>query len=62
VRRDQVLQLPSIPAGGPGYPAGPYRFVDCAYVVITYEIDAEVVREQLPEPLEPLDRPLAHYE
>jgi len=31
-------------------------------MVITYETDPEIVRAELPEPLEPLDRPLVHYE
>ena len=60
--RKTILELPSMPAAGPSYPAGPYRFVDREYMVITYETDPEVIREQLPEPLEPLDQPLVHYE
>jgi acetoacetate decarboxylase len=43
-------------------PAGPYRFVDREYMIISYETDPEIVREQLPEPLEPLDTPIVHYE
>src|SRR5262245_16308023 len=62
VRKEDVLKLPSMPASGPSYPAGPYRFVDREFMVITYETDAEIVRAQLPEPLEPLERPLVHYE
>ncbi len=31
-------------------------------MVITYETDREIIVEQLPEPLEPLDEPLVHYE
>ncbi len=62
MRKEEVLNLNSMPAAGSSYPAGPYRFIDREYMVITYETDAEVVREQLPEPLEPLDRPLVHYE
>ena len=48
--------------GRPKLSDGPYRFVDREYMVITYETDPEVIREQLPEPLEPVDRPLVHYE
>jgi acetoacetate decarboxylase len=62
MRREDVLKLPSMPAAGPSYPAGPYLFVDREYMVISYETDPEVVRAQLPEPLEPLEQPLIHYE
>src|SRR5499427_9396622 len=62
MRKEDVLKLPSMPASGPSYPAGPYRFIDREYMVITYETDREIVREQLPEPLEPIDKPLVHYE
>lgn len=31
-------------------------------MVITYETDPEIISDQLPEPLEPLDQPLVHYE
>jgi acetoacetate decarboxylase len=62
VREQDVLKLPSMPAAGPSYPAGPYRFVDREYMVITYETDADVIDAQLPVPLEAGDRPLIHYE
>ncbi|NRP75803.1 Acetoacetate decarboxylase [Ensifer psoraleae] len=55
---EDVLELPSMPLAGPSYPKGPYRFVDREYMIISYETDAEIVREQLPEPLEPIDTPL----
>jgi acetoacetate decarboxylase len=58
VREQDVLKLPSMPAAGPSYPAGPYRFVDREYMVITYETDADVIDAQLPVPLEAGDRPL----
>ena len=51
-----------MPAAGPSYPAGPYRFIDREYMVITYETDAAEIAAQLPEPLQPLDQPLVHYE
>jgi acetoacetate decarboxylase len=57
-----VLELNSMPAAGPSYPAGPYRFINREYMVITYETDAELIDEQLPEPLEPLKQSLVHYE
>src|SRR5262245_7899543 len=59
---EEILDLPSMPLAGPSYPKGPYRFVAREYMVITYETDEELIREQLPEPLEPTDRPLVHYE
>jgi acetoacetate decarboxylase len=62
MRKEDVLRLPSMPAAGPSYPAGPYRFVDREFLVITYETDPEVIRQQLPEPLEPIDEPLVQYE
>jgi acetoacetate decarboxylase len=62
MRKEEVLQLPSMPAAGPSYPAGPYRFIDREFLVITYETDPELIREQLPEPLEAIEQPLVHYE
>jgi acetoacetate decarboxylase len=62
VRSDQILELPSMPLAGPSYPDGPYRFVNREYMVISYETDREIIREQLPEPLGPVDRPIVHYE
>jgi acetoacetate decarboxylase len=62
MRAEDVRRLPSMPLAGPSYPRGPYRFIDRQYMVISYETDAEAIRAQLPEPLEPLDRPLVHYE
>ncbi len=62
MRVSDILELPSMPLAGPSYPRGPYRFIDREYMIISYETDPEVVREQLPEPLEPLERPLVHYE
>jgi acetoacetate decarboxylase len=59
MRKEDILRLPSMPAAGPSYPAGPYRFVDREYMVITY---ADVLAAQLPEPLEPLEHPIVHYE
>jgi hypothetical protein len=40
----------------------PLPFHRREFLVITYETDAELIRAQLTEPLEPIDRPLAHYE
>jgi acetoacetate decarboxylase len=62
MRKEDVLKLPSMPAAGPSYPTGPYRFIDREYMVITYETDPAVIRAELPEPLEPGEEPLVHYE
>jgi acetoacetate decarboxylase len=62
MRADEILKLPSMPAAGPSYPAGPYRFVNREYMIITYESDPDLIREQLPEPLEPVDQPVVNYE
>ena len=62
MRREDILKLPSMPASGPSYPAGPYRFIHREFMVITYESDPTVIRDHLPEPLEPVERPLVHYE
>jgi acetoacetate decarboxylase len=55
LKKVDILKLPSMPAAGPSYPAGPYRFINREYMVITYEADAAEIADQLPEPLEPLD-------
>jgi acetoacetate decarboxylase len=62
MRAEDILALPSMPLAGPSYPKGPYRFIDREYMVISYETEPEIVRAQLPEPLEPADRPLVSYE
>lgn len=62
MRKEDVLKLPSMPAASPSYPAGPYRFINREFLVITYETDAELIRAQLPEPLEPIEQPIVHYE
>jgi acetoacetate decarboxylase len=62
MREEDIHKLPSMPAAGPSYPAGPYRFIDREFMVITYETDPEIIRAQLPEPLEPVEHPIVHYE
>ncbi len=52
-----MLKLPSMPMAGPSYPAGPYRFVNREFLVISYETDPDLIRAGLPEPLEPIDQP-----
>jgi acetoacetate decarboxylase len=62
MRKADVLKLPSMPMASPSYPVGPYRFVNREFLVITYETDPDVIRAGLPEPLEPAEQPLVHYE
>jgi len=62
MRKADVLKLPSMPLAGPSYPAGPYRFIDREFLVISYETDPDLIRAGLPEPLEPIETPIVHYE
>ncbi len=62
MRKADVLKLPSMPMAGPSYPAGPYRFINREFLVITYETDPDLIRAGLPEPLEPIDQAIVHYE
>ena len=62
MNRETILAAPSMPVAGPSYPAGPYRFIHREFMVITYESDPELIRAQLPEPLEPIAQPLVAYE
>ncbi|HLI12024.1 MAG TPA: acetoacetate decarboxylase [Alphaproteobacteria bacterium] len=60
--RDEILRLPSMPALGPSYPHGPYRFIDREYCIISYESDPAAIRAALPEPLEPDPEPVVNFE
>src|SRR5580692_8426565 len=62
MRKADILKLPSMPMAGPSYPAGPYRFIDREFLVITYETDPELIRAGLPEPLQPIEQAIVHYE
>jgi acetoacetate decarboxylase len=62
MKPDDVIKLKSTPIASPSFPHGPYRFVNREFLAITYETDAEAIRAQLPEPLEPLDAPRVVYE
>jgi acetoacetate decarboxylase len=42
-----------MPVFCPSYPAGPYRFVNREFLIISYESDPEMVRAAVPEPLKP---------
>src|SRR6201986_696742 len=62
MRSADILKLPSMPMAGPSYPAGPYRFINRKFRVIPYETDPALTRPGRPEPLEPIDNPIVHYE
>jgi acetoacetate decarboxylase len=62
MKLEDVLNLPSMPAASPSYPRGPYRFIDREYLIITYETNADAIRDALPEPLEPDGSHTALYE
>jgi acetoacetate decarboxylase len=51
--RDEILAASSMPLSSPSYPKGPYRLIDREYLLIHYASDPEMIREMLPEPLEP---------
>lgn len=59
---DEILRAPSMPLASPSFPRGPYRFVDREYFIVSYLTDAAAIRAALPEPLEPLEDPVVHYE
>ncbi len=62
MNREQILGMTSMPAAGPSYPRGPYRFINREYLIITYESDAAAIRAALPEPLMPQEGNLVAYE
>ena len=62
MKREDILLTPSMPASGPSYPKGPYRFVRREYLIITYETDPQVIRDVLPEPLQPARGNLMYFE
>ena len=43
----------AMPLNDPAYPRGPYKFYNREFVVITYRTDIDILREVVPEPLEP---------
>ena len=54
MNKKEVIGLASMPLQSPTYPRGPYKFFNRQYLVISYRTDPAVMREQLPEPLEPV--------
>src|SRR5512141_2560025 len=53
MKKSDVLALPSMPLQSPTFPRGPYKFFNRQYLVISYKTDAALIREALPEPLQP---------
>ena len=53
MKKEQILQLTSLPIVGPSYPHAPNRFINREYLNITYETDEELLRAVVPEPLVP---------
>ena len=53
MKKNEILKIASMPISSPSYPKGPYRFINREYFIITYESDPKMIREMLPEPLEP---------
>lgn len=53
MKKEQVLNMPSMPIASVSYPRGPYRFINREYMIIAYESDPDAIREQVPEPLQP---------
>lgn len=50
-----------VPSWIEAYPAGPYRFINREFFVITYESDMDVIRSIVPSALEVVD-PIVKYE
>ena len=62
MNRKQILSLPSMPAAGPSYPRGPYRFLDREFFIVVYESDPKAIRHAVPEPLVPARENIVYYE
>jgi acetoacetate decarboxylase len=51
----------AMPLTSPAFPAGPYRFVNREFFIITYRTDPDALRAVIPAPLEMTD-PIVKYE
>src|SRR2546428_1949749 len=58
---DVRRQAFAMPLTNPAFPAGPYRFVDREYLIITYRTDPVALARLLPAPLVAIE-PLVKYE
>lgn len=62
MKSEEILQNAySMPITSPAYPAGPYRFCNREFLVITYRTDPDALRRVVPEPLQ-VPEPLVKYE
>ncbi len=62
MNKEEILNLTAMPIGASSYGAGPFRFINREYFIITYKTDPDLIRAILPEPLQPWPEPLVHYE
>ncbi len=62
MKKEAILKLPGMPPYCPSYPHGPYRFIDREYFTIMYHSDRDVIRNAVPEPLEPNKDDIVLYE
>jgi acetoacetate decarboxylase len=62
MKKEQILAAASMPACSQSYPAGPYRFVDREYLIISYQTHPELIAEIVPEPLIPNPDGIVLYE
>lgn len=58
---DVVSRAFAMPLTSPGYPKGPYRFVDRTYFTIAYRTDPAALEAVVPEPLKVVE-PIVKYE
>ena len=59
--KDVAERAFAMPLTNPSYPKGPYRFVNREFFTITYRTDPDILRRQVPEPLQ-IPEPLVKYE
>src|SRR4029079_12742592 len=50
----------AMPLHNPAFPRPPYKFYNREFMIITYRSDPAVVRELVPEPLEPIGDTVAY--
>lgn len=44
----------AMPVNNPAYPPGPYKFYNREFIIISYRTDPALLRQVVPEPLEPI--------
>ena len=60
--RADVLKLPVHAAGRSELSRRTFTASSTKFLVISYETDPDLIRAGLPEPLEPIETPIVHYE